>query len=616
MTPRLEDAPILTAQTPGTAPGWALLQRQLIRTMNDAALFFVERYTRPDGTLVWREEWPGMDGSDDAYESFWSFPLFYLLGGCRDVLEAARRGWEAVTWQFTQYGQVHREFDAYYDWMHHGESSQLLYYLSLADPTRLKDRQRAVRFAAFYTGEDEAAPNYDPQLRMIRSPINGSRGPRFEMTEEDWSTHRPVLSHYPAPFEDIPGVDGPIADWTDDAVFREILRLMNQRMARGDVPLNLMATSLVAHAFLHTGEEKYRRWVLDYTRAWEERALANGGIVPDNIGPSGIIGECMDGKWWGGYYGWRWPHGGRVILEAVLVASCNAALLGRDPARLRFIRSQFDALWRLRKEVDGAWHLPNKHTDSGWSDYRKAEPRLPILLWNFSLAQEDRERIERLRRDESWAHVADVIGKGDQAHTVPWYWYITGRFDEYPERILRLDLAHVARRLAAIREEHSDPREWDVHHWQDRNPVLCEGLVHTMLGSPQAVYHGGLLHAHVRYFDEEEKRSGLPEDVAALVQHVAADTVRLTLENLNPLRARHVIVQAGSFGEHRFTRATSGDSAVDFAGPWVRVELPPATRIELALGMDRLAYSPTYQLPWDRGKPQEPLLRPRPCWRP
>src|SRR5690606_33532899 len=137
------------------------------------------------------------------------------------------------------------------------------------------------------------------------------------------------------------------------AVFREILRLMNQRMARGDVPLNLLSTSLVTHAFLYTGDEKYRRWVLDYTRAWEERALANGGIVPDNVGPSGAIGECMDGKWWGGYYGWRWPHGGWVILEAVLVASCNAALLSGDPARLRFIRSQFDALWRLRREVDG-----------------------------------------------------------------------------------------------------------------------------------------------------------------------------------------------------------------------------------------------------------------------
>ena len=56
-------------------PRWARAQRQLIDLMNDVAPKFVRRYTRDDGTLVWRDEWPGMDGSDDAYESFWSFPL-------------------------------------------------------------------------------------------------------------------------------------------------------------------------------------------------------------------------------------------------------------------------------------------------------------------------------------------------------------------------------------------------------------------------------------------------------------------------------------------------------------------------------------------------------------
>ncbi len=45
--------------------------------LDRAAVEFVERYTRPDGTLVWREQWPGMDGSDDPYEGFQNFSLFY-----------------------------------------------------------------------------------------------------------------------------------------------------------------------------------------------------------------------------------------------------------------------------------------------------------------------------------------------------------------------------------------------------------------------------------------------------------------------------------------------------------------------------------------------------------
>ena len=87
--------------------------------------------------------------------------------------------------------------------------------------------------------------------------------------------------------------------------------------------LNLCATSLVTNAYLYTGEDKYRQWVLDYLQAWEARCATNDGIMPDNIGPNGIIGELMGGKWWGGYYGWRWPHGARNIVEPALVAgSC------------------------------------------------------------------------------------------------------------------------------------------------------------------------------------------------------------------------------------------------------------------------------------------------------
>ncbi|MCA1594851.1 MAG: hypothetical protein LC772_00265, partial [Chloroflexi bacterium] len=272
---------------PVSPPRWALLQRRLLDTMSRAAAEFTDRYTRPDGSLIWRETWRGMDGSDDGYESFYNFPLLAALGGDMAIDALARREWEAVTTQFTRYGQVYREFDGYYDWMHHGESSLLFYFLGLTNPGDLRMLGRARRFAAMYMGEDSEADNYDPERRQIRSPINGSRGPRFKNSAEDWVTHRPILADYPSPFEDVPGcVDGR-ANWNDDAIFEEILQRMNDRMMRCDIPLNLTATSLMTHAFLLTGEEKYRAWVLDYTSAWIDRAKQNGGILPDNVGPSG-----------------------------------------------------------------------------------------------------------------------------------------------------------------------------------------------------------------------------------------------------------------------------------------------------------------------------------------
>ena len=141
-----------------------------------------------------------MDGSDDGYESYHNWPLFYALGGSAHLHEQSRFLWDAVTRQFTKYGQVYREFDAYYDWMHHGESSIYFYYFGLADPARETDRARALRFASFYMDEDIALQhpelthsptnraslnnptlsNWDPQKKMMRSPINGSKGSRFE----------------------------------------------------------------------------------------------------------------------------------------------------------------------------------------------------------------------------------------------------------------------------------------------------------------------------------------------------------------------------------------------------------------------------------------------------
>jgi len=263
-------------------PDWAVRQRYLIRLMDEATTAFVERYTRPDGTLIWRDTWPGMDGSDDGYESFVSFPLFYLLGGSEHIHQMARQEWNAVTWQFTGYAQVWRVYDAYYDWMHHGESSTYIYYLGMADPYHHVDRTRAQRFAGMYIGEDSDAANWDPVLKMIRSPINGSRGPRFQMSAEDWVTHRSVLANYLTPYEDVPGFENsdPFTklDWNDDETFAKILKLMNERMVPGDVPLNLNATSLVTSAYMYGGEEKYRQWVLDYLGAWRERTERNDGI--------------------------------------------------------------------------------------------------------------------------------------------------------------------------------------------------------------------------------------------------------------------------------------------------------------------------------------------------
>ena len=76
-----------------------------------------------------------------------------------------------------------------------------------------------------------------------------------------------------------------------------VIDQINERQASGDVPLNLLATSLVTHAFLLNPADKatHKAWVLEYLQRWEAHTAANGGILPDNVGPNAIVGELMDG---------------------------------------------------------------------------------------------------------------------------------------------------------------------------------------------------------------------------------------------------------------------------------------------------------------------------------
>jgi hypothetical protein len=623
-----------------TPPQWALMERHILDMLNAAALEFVERYVREDGTLIWRDRWPGMDGSDDPYEGFMNLALLYTLGGSEEVYRKAREIWEGITWQWTEYGQIDREFDGYYDWMHHGEGYLYFYFLGLTKPNVLKDRQRAMRFANFYTGKDPKAPNYDEDQKLIRSPLTGSRGPRFEVTAEDWCTHRGVLDDYLAPFEDIPGVDfaSMTCAWSNDEVYAEVLKRMNERMNRGDVPLNLNATGLITHAYMYTADESYRQWVLDYLRAWEERTERNGGLIPDNIGLSGEIGEYNDGKWWGGYYGWRWPHGFMTIIEPLTNACMNALLLTGDDRSLQLVRSQLDRNWELGKDIHGSRKVPYKHFDAGWTDYRFPMPKYPVYLWTASMQEEDLERIERIPRDHDWNEiiVPKVSGRDKETgrdtkhyigNTLPWFQYMRGALPDYPERILEANIQLIAQQLEKMRSQAGDPHEWDkvaqeasgqestvkinmnvdgysIHAWQEFCPVYFEGLLQLTLGGPMHISHGGLQHGRVRYYDGQKKRPGLPDSVAALVEQITADAVTIQVVNLHHAEARELIIQAGTFGEHRFEEALIHDQQGHIVGQqavggkWFGVELEPNAGAKLELQMKRYVNKPTYETPW------------------
>jgi hypothetical protein len=380
------------------------------------------------------------------------------------------------------------------------------------------------------------------------------------------------------------------------------LQFLNARQMRCDVPLNLTATSLIANAFLYTGAEKYRRWVVDYLEAWRERIKANGGLCPDNVGPNGLIGETMEGKWWGGYYGWRWPHGFMTIIEPLTIAAMNAVLLTGDLAYLDIPRGQIDRMMELGRMEGGRLLIPHRYTDRGWCAYRPLAPHQVAQIWYMSQDERDRQRLEAFPDSRTaWREVRPGRGKGDDIHFGPWFCYLDGRNPDYPRLILEAQYAEVLRRMDRMREDNGDPQDWDVHHWQDINPVHTEALVQLSCGGPQIIYHGGLLHVRLRYFDLDQKRPGLPPDVAALVSALDAGSTTVQFANLNPLHERRLILQAGAFGEHAFTEAHRLDGEAGETFPvnqkHLEVVLPPGCQISLKLGMRRYCHTPSYEQP-------------------
>ena len=631
------------------APEWAKLERQIITTLNEVAPEFVARYTRSDGSIIWRDEWPSMDGSDDPYEAFMYLALFYTIGGSEEVYELARKMWDSITLQWTEYGQIHREFDGYYDWMHHGEGYLFHYFFGLTKPESLIDRQRAARFAGMYTGKDLEAHNYDRDKKAMLSPLTGSRGPRQVVTHEDWETHRTVLDDYLAPYEDIVKTDFSTmrCHWSDPEVYDDLIKKMNERMNRGDVPLNLNSTSLLTHAYMYSGDADLKQVMLEYLQAWMDRKDANGGIMPDNIGTSGKIGEFNDGKWWGGYYGWRWPHGFMTIMEPITNAAMNAVLLTGDYKYLDLPRSQFDLIWSLRKDIDGVTKVPHRHFDAGWADYRLPSARHMIYLWTSSMAQEDLDRILALPRDNNWdaIYIPGVSG-GDKAtgrdtkhyiaNTLPWFQFVQGHLPNYPVEILQANLELIKIQLRKMRSNTGNPRNWDsydpatadevvgldlrvpgynIHAWQEFNPVYFEGLGQMVFGGPMHISHGGLQHGKVRFFDGKLQRPGLPPDVAVIVDGMDATTLSMQVANIGA-DAQELFIQAGTFAEHRFESVviTGADGAVTemvIGDKWFALDLAGGAVASLKFVISRYVNDPSYETPWSARSDWDPIIKGR-----
>jgi hypothetical protein len=625
-------------------PGWALAERELLDLLDHAWRRFARDFTGPEGRLNYRHALTSRDGVDDFYEVFFNWPQLYLLGGADDLLTEAGRHWEGVTAQLTELDMLKDEYERGYDWFHQGESLLLLYFLTMANPVRWAER--AVRFAELYV--DPAHGNYDPTHRIIRRPHNASDPGRTGLFDE---THYPWLDReahaYGFPLDWLAPAGAPEPGRARD---RRLTGEMTARMGAGDTAVNLAAAGLVLNAWILTGDPRYRDWIERYVGAWRERAAANDGIVPDNAGPDGVVGGLLDGRWYGGHYGWTWPHGWYSVGSAAAVAALAAAGATGDDGYLDLLRPALDAMISHGKVMPFAdsdsslpskWYpqlaeavsvptllVPFRHSDRGWFDYNPMLAAIPMTLWHYGNDPADRQRLDELRKAAGydWRIVRSFRSKEEAGHEEPWFTYLIGDNPDYPEKILAAAQAQVRHRLARMQAYRDvEVSEADIHLWQQCNPVVTEALVQLTWGGPQVIYNGGLQQARVRYYDAGRRRPGLPASVAALVSAIDPAGTVIDLVNLDPGHDRTVVVQAGAFAEHtiqavRYTacpdRAWTG-SLYDYGhseptvierharvrGPWLTISLPASTRIRLTLTLALRTRTPSYATPFDDDPP-------------
>ncbi|WP_247004263.1 hypothetical protein [Halosolutus gelatinilyticus] len=616
-------------------PEWAQLQRTVFETMADAVDRFVDGYLDEDGEPYWPpDDHVGVDGFDDLIEGFYNWPLVYAMGGDERFLDLARDAYEGALRRGaatdTPFGHpmVVDEFEQCRDWFHMGEGNLFTYNMGLAAPDDEAVVDRAERFAQLYF-DDADANNYDAEKRLVRGPMNGSMGPEF--CDFAAYEHHPYGADYRWASHGLPWRDlefDEAAALLDPENEERLFEVLDERCAKGDIPLNLNVTSLMTNAYLHTGDDRYREWVAEYLDAWRERTAENGGIVPDNVGRSGEIGEYTDGAWYGGYYGWSWG-GWHYVGIGPTVAAENAVLLEGDREYLDFPRSQLDVLIENGIEIDEdpvheTLYVPHKYGDpgdyhydasgvlteddgevlrrDGWYEFRPhRDDPYAFHLWYVSLSDADRERVDRLRDwgTREWKQVDHRPStKHGAGHEYAWLAYLDGEFPDYPERIMSATFARVQDRLALMREEGGVPDAVDEDYLRHRNPVFHRGLLQLTMGGPQPVYYGGLVFTQVRYFDAERERPGLPPGVSALVTDVTREGVALTLLNAGGAD-RELIVQAGAYGEHEFASIEYGDDRARPESNAVRVSLPSGTRVSLSATLDRFVNDPTYALPWN-----------------
>jgi len=351
------------------------------------------------------------------------------------------------------------------------------------------------------------------------------------------------------------------------------------------------------YAYLATGNEKYRTWVLEYTESWNQLADANGGVFPCTANSN--TREIPPAWWTGGFF----PYRGSVMVAVRGIHGWAPAVAFLDPKRmkssLRGVNGLLDALFSAQGGGlpanfvrDGTW----KRSGSPYGIVKLAD-RPYVLTFDDAAAKRLRTYYQKAdgteKRFLQWANFTYFGGEDLK--------FVAGLFANRKASGERL-----RQRVQALTADPLPKSGDGIANYTKKvglEQAFVDGAFWGMYDNGRA---GGAVTASVRYW-RTDGRFGLPDGVAALVRHVAKDRVRVLLYNNNENPAA-VRLTAGYYGQHRFDAVSLGDGKEAKVGDRrLDVALPGKSLAQLDLGLTRYAYRPTLQplAPATAGPPLE-----------
>lgn len=577
--------PVIKADTPMTAPAWALKERELMDLNGQIAKEFDRAFLLPNGyTKLEFFHGGGTQAPDDFFECIYKMPLVYALGGDDETWNVYWKAFKGSLTQLTDQKLLVNEMAKHLDWHHNGEHYEGFWLGALCAAHDAEYRRLALKYAGLYDGTDPNVPNYDPVHKVIRSMNSGGAGPILKATLADWNEEH--LSDNGKKFW---------SHWLD---------------CGHDGPANLNITCFGTVAFMLTGDPNYKLRTMDYLNAWRDRAKANGGMVPSIVNLDGNV----PAEWWGGVMGWDFEQFGGLfqVSSGPRAAWGNALLMTGDRSYYDELRAEADEVWNNRfpsRHVKDAIDLPRYRGKDGWHGElfngvqagQNCAGIYASITANVYLATMKQEDLDRVL-DRPIVGLAGHAFYHEGGSELLWIRYLQGQDPNYPVKALdeminlaRNDTNYGLPKVAGLPTASNEvsPKNSPQVGW-------AGALVNLMTGGSMPLWHGQLLQARLFYYDPQRKRPGIAEDCGALVEKLSDDSATVVLVNTNKDKARTVIVQGGAYREHQILSVTpDGGPATAVNGPHFSVELAAGAGIRLVVAMKRYANSPTLKQPWD-----------------